>query len=985
MKKNHINKNQKEYWRSLDQLADTPDFQGFLQREFPEHASEMTNPVTRRKFLGLMGASIAFAGLASCRRPVEKIVPYVKQPENIIPGKAKFYATNMSMGRHALGLVVESHEGRPTKIEGNKNHPLSLGKTNIFAQAEILNMYDPDRSQDVSHEGKTVEWNDFVTYWKKQYSSYKKSSGEGLAVISGEISSPTLHRLYQTFVKTFPKAIWSVNESVSYRNQYKGIKAASGQDILPSYSYDKARVVLSFDHDFLGTAPDSVKSNMGFATARRVENENDEMNRLYMLESSFSTTGGMADHRLQLSQMQIEGFARQVAAAFGLVDDAPVVVNEKWVSALVKDLKAHSGESLIVAGFRQSASVHALVYSLNAQLGNVGKTVFYHTSPYYISGAPLEKLSKALDSGTVKTVIALDANPVYDAPVDFKMRDKLSKIDELIVLSSHMDETARLAKWHIPLSHFLESWADVCSVDGTMGITQPLIRPLYKTQSITSFLNILATGNDKSDFETVKDTWKGLLKTVTLGKPWRRVLHDGVWKDAPSTIANSKSNKVAALKLINELPRHVKDLSANNLEVVVHASATMYDGHYANNGWMMECPDPVTKLAWDNAALIGPETAKELGVHSEDVVTLKINGIDFKTVVFIMPGQAKYVLSLELGYGRSGIGRIANDAGFNVNSIRTSENNYSVRNVSLWRSTNTYPLANTQDHGSMEGRPIVREATLEKYKEEPNFAPEMVEMPELKALFDQRPYDTGNQWGMAIDLNTCTGCNTCVVACQSENNIPIVGKEQVKNGREMHWIRLDRYFAGEADNPEIVFQPVACHQCENAPCEQVCPVQATQHDKEGLNVMTYNRCIGTRYCSNNCPYKVRRFNFFNYTNELPETVKMAQNPDVTVRFRGVMEKCTYCTQRIQRGKIAAKNESRELVDGDIVTACQQACPADAIAFGNILDKNSKVYKWKKQNRDYKMLAELDIRPRTSFLAKLRNPNPEMEKITKTVS
>lgn len=985
MKNIPSNKNQKAYWRSLDQLADTPEFKQFVEREFPEHASEMTNPVSRRKFLGLMGASIAFAGLASCRRPVEKIVPYVKQPENIIPGMAKFYATNMPFGRHAMGLIVESHEGRPTKIEGNKKHPFSLGKTNIFAQAEILNMYDPDRLQNVMHEEKTASWNDFVSFWKERHDSYMKNGGEGLAVISGEISSPTMYRLYQLFRKNFPKASWTVNESVSYQNQKDGIKTASGEELFPVFNFEKAKVVLSIDHDFLGTAPDSVKSNMGFASARRVETENDEMNRLYVMESSFSTTGGMADHRLQLNQGQIEGFARQLAAAFGLINEAPSVIDEEWLAALVKDLKANAGSSLIVAGFRQSAAVHALVYALNAKLNNSGSTVVYHKAPYLIPGASITDLSKQLDAGKVKTLIALDANPAYNAPADLKIDEKLSKVDEVISLSSHADKTTKLAKWQVPLSHFLESWGDVASADGTLGVVQPLIRPLYKSQSLTAFMHLIATGTFQKDYDVVKETWKGLLKTATLGKPWRRVLHDGVWGKSPQTVANPGMKKDAIMAAINKLPNNVVSLSSTNLEVVVHASSTMYDGRYANNGWMMECPDPVTKLAWDNAALIGPDTAKELGVKSEDMITLSVNGIDFDTVAFIMPGQAKYVISLELGYGQNGVGRIADGAGFNVNSIRTVAHNYSAQNVSVQRRPDTYPLANTQDHGSMENRPIVREATLEEYKEEPNFAPEMVELPKLKALFDERPYDTGYQWGMAIDLNTCTGCNTCVVACQGENNIPIVGKEQVKNGREMHWIRLDRYFSGNVDDPEMVFQPVACHQCENAPCEQVCPVQATLHDKEGLNVMTYNRCIGTRYCSNNCPYKVRRFNFFNYTNELPETVKMAQNPDVTVRFRGVMEKCTYCTQRIQRAKISTKNDGRDIRDGDVVTACQQACPTDAIAFGNILDKNSKVYKWKKQNRDYEMLAELDIRPRTSFLAKLRNPNPEIEKLTKTLS
>ncbi len=973
----------KEYWRSLDQLADTPEFKEFLHREFPENASEMTNPLTRRKFLSIMSASIALAGLTSCRKPVEKIVPYVKAPEALVPGNAQFYATTVNYGAHAHGLLVESHEGRPTKIEGNDKHPTSHGRTNAIMQAETLNLYDPDRAQDVTENGNRRRWNDFVTFWQEQYSTFAENGGEGLAIVSGEFSSPTLYRLYQAFQKTFPNAFWVVDEPVSQKNKYDGLRAATGQTLRALHHYDKARVVLSIDADFMGVEPEAVDASWTFASRRRVASEKEDMNRLYVVESSYSITGGMADHRKRMNQDQLEAFTRVLAAELGIsganADLAQTGIDQKWFAALVKDLKGASGNSIVVAGYRQSAATHALVFAINEILKNNNKTISYFAPDNAVlQQGDMNELVNALQGGSVKTLVALDRNLAYDTPANLNMADALSKAETFISFSSHRDETGMLAGWHVPQAHFIESWGDAAGVQGHLSVVQPVIEPLFGSKSIFEFLNLLTTGKDVRGYEIVRQTWtdRGISKSA-----WERTLHDGLAANTQRKPASTSLNMSAVASLVNATNYSTGQRSAESLQIIFRPSYSVHDGRFSNNGWLQEMPDPVTKICWDNAALISPRTAEELGLQSRDVVVLNAGGKELRTVVSVLPGQADYVISLEMGYGRKNLGRIADDVGFNVFALKDSRTPHYMNGVTLRKTGETYVLANTQDHNSMEGRPLVREATLEEYRENPNFAKEMVQHPPLRSLWTEFDYSKGYQWGMVIDLNTCSGCNACVIACQSENNIPIIGKEQVEKGREMHWIRLDRYFAGDIEEPEMVYQPMACQHCENAPCEQVCPVQATLHDEEGLNVMTYNRCIGTRYCSNNCPYKVRRFNFFNYTNSYGEMQKMAQNPDVTVRFRGVMEKCTYCTQRLQKAKIKARNEGRRVEDGDVLSACQQACPTDSIVFGNINDPESRVSQLKKQNKDYAVLAELNVKPRTTYLAKLRNPNPEIEQIS----
>lgn len=991
MKKDNLNLTGKEYWRSLEQLSDTPEFHEFLDREFPEGVSELSGKMNRRKFITLMGASMALAGLTACRKPVEKIVPYVKSPEEIIPGTPQYYATTMPFGLSAYGMLVESHEGRPTKIEGNEKHPSSLGRANVFMQAAVLGLYDPDRSKNPVNNGVRKEWQDFVNYWKKLYSDIDSQKGNGFAILTESFVSPTLYRLKQEFLKKFPNAQWYVYEPVSQRNIFKGLNIATGSTFLPVYKIEKANVILTLDSDFIKTESENIVNSRGFVNGRKVNQKNDPMNRLYAVESSYSVTGGMADHRKRLPSLHIEMFlitlieelksqGLEIKGTDKVKRHDGFKFDQKWIHVLAKDLLSNKEKSLIIAGREQPASVHALVFAVNDALGNNGNTVVYHspTDANLDSPTDLNELVKNLNSGNIKTLAIMGGNPVYNSPVDLKINEALLKAENTIHLSEYFDETSKLTGWHLPRAHFLESWSDARAIDGTASIVQPLIEPLFGAYSDIEILNLLISGDVVKSYDIVRETWNQILGGNDFEKNWKKVLHDGVLEGSNTKEIKPRLSAGSIKKYLSSVPSFYTELSSNNMEVVFRPSQAVFDGRFANNGWLQELPDTVTKLAWDNAALMSEHTAKSLGIKNNDLVELNYKGRNVNMPAWILPGQADFSISLSLGYGRQEAGRIGNGVGFNTYSLRSMSAPDIDSGLKLKKTGKIYPLANVQDHGSMEGRPLVREATLKDYKETGEFSPPLTKHPPLVSLWEEHKYDKGYQWGMVIDLNSCVGCNACTVACQSENNIPIVGKEQVIEGREMHWLRIDRYFAGEVEDPEMVYQPVACQHCEMAPCEQVCPVQATSHDKEGLNVMTYNRCIGTRYCSNNCPYKVRRFNYFNYTKDLPEIVQIGQNPNVTVRSRGVMEKCTYCLQRINQAKISSKRENRTLEDGEVVSACQQTCPTDAITFGNINDPESRVSKQKNNDRDYHLLEELNIKPRTSFLAKLRNPNPELE-------
>jgi len=958
------------YWRSLGQLEGSESYRTNLEREFQEGASELPEGVSRREMLLLLGASLSLAGLASCRRPVEKIVPYVNAPEEVIPGVPRRYATTMPFGRSAYGLVVESHEGRPTKIEGNELHPTTAGRSSVRMQGAILGLYDPDRAQHVMHAGKAATWAEFVAAWGELEKRHLEDGGASLAVLTPSFASPTRARLLTAFRTRFPKAQVAAYEPVSDENILAAAKSADGRPLQPVLHLDRAAVIVALDADLLGSDPEDVRQIAGFAVGRRAAIDGKEMNRLWSVEAGYSLTGAMADHRLRMPSRAIPAIVAALAsrvAAGGSPSDV-LGADSKWLDAAAKDLAANRGRSLVVAGPAQPPAVHAAVQRLNAALGNVGATVTYHDTvdAALPSRASMAALVSAMSAGSVSTLVILGGNPAYDAPVDLEFGKSSAKVANVIALSTHFDETARLAAWSIPSAHFLESWDDARAVDGTTSIVQPLILPLFGAKGATEVLGLLATGKDQSGHELVQETWKPILGEAGFEKRWNRVLHDGLLAGsatAPAMPASAEYGAVAS--------------SGEGFEVHFRPSPYLHDGRYANDGWLQELPDPVTKLTWDNPALLSPADAKKLGVADEDLITITVRGRSLTLPVTVVPGQADGTVVLTLGFGRRDVGRIASGVGFDVYTLRTSAApDFDAATVA--KSAGTAKLAPTQEHGSMEGRPLIREATLEEYKHEPAFAQEAVEIPKLESLWTEKPYDNGHQWGMTIDLNSCVGCNACVVACQSENNVPIVGKEQVRRGREMHWVRVDRYFSGTPEQPRMIFQPIPCMQCENAPCEQVCPVAATVHDDEGLNVMVYNRCIGTRYCSNNCPYKVRRFNFFNYTKDTPELLKLVQNPDVTVRSRGVMEKCTYCTQRINAAKLDAKLAHRELKDGDVKTACQQACPAGAIEFGDIRDAGSRVATAKKDPRNYALLAELNSKPRTTYLARVRNPHPDLE-------
>jgi MoCo/4Fe-4S cofactor protein with predicted Tat translocation signal len=998
-----------EYWRSLEELADTDEFRELLHREFPRQASEWRDEIGRRRFLQLMGASLALAGLSACtRQPTEQIVPYVHPPEAIVPGRPLFFATAMTMGGVAEGLLVESHEGRPTKVEGNPDHPASLGATSVFAQASVLGLYDPDRSQTTTYLGDIRPWGAFLGEAQKTMAAQQASKGAGLRLLTETVTSPTLADQIKRLLAQFPLAKWIQYEPANRDNARAGAILAFGEDVNPVYHFDQADVVLSLDADFLECGPGHLRYTREFAARRKLQANgnrmNWEMNRLYVVESTLSNTGAMADHRLALRPSQIESFARAVAVQLG-VQGMNVVrryPDSKWMAALARDLQAHRGRSLIIAGAYQPSVVHALAHAMNHALGNVGATVTY-TAPIEAESTDqtsgLRELAEEMEAGRVDTLIIAGGNPAYNAPADLKFGERMNKVQLRIHLGLHHDETSGLCHWHIPEAHYLEAWSDARAYDGTVSIIQPLIAPLYQGRSahelIAAFSNqserLAERLAERSGYEIVRDYWKSRHQSDDFEQRWRQALLDGFIENT------ALPAKPVTLKFVDNNPQPAEGIGRNQqssnqqFEIIFRPDPYVHDGRFANNGWLQELPRPITRLTWDNAALISPATAERLGLAykinwrggehggvTADVVELQFQGRTVRSPVWIMPGHAEDCVTVYLGFGRTRAGNIGNGTGCNAYSIRTSDAPWFGAGLSLRKTGEQYMLANTQLHHNMEGRELVRSASLDEYRKHPDFAHLEVPAPAKDQTLYQNFEYPDYAWGMTIDLNACVGCNACVVACQAENNIPVVGKAEVAHGREMHWLRIDRYFQGSLDNPQTFFQPVPCQHCENAPCEYVCPVGATVHSSEGLNDMVYNRCVGTRYCSNNCPYKVRRFNFFLYQDWETPSLKLLRNPDVTVRSRGVMEKCTYCVQRINAAKIQAEKEGRMVRDGEIVTACQGACPAEAIVFGNINEKESRVAKLKAEPRNYGLLAELNTRPRTTYLASVRNPNPELE-------
>ncbi|MGP0062249.1 MAG: 4Fe-4S dicluster domain-containing protein [Isosphaeraceae bacterium] len=1012
------------FWRSLDELSDAAGGPGAhvqagevdSYRQLAELTALGADPSSRREFLRLMAASMALGGLSGCAvQPAENIVPYVEAPELIVPGKPLFFTTAIPMDGLACGVLVESNMGRPTKIEGNPDHPASLGATDAFGQAAILSFYDPDRSQVVTHDGRVETWEHAESLLLGVRESARQSKGAGLHILTPAIASPTLADQFRRLLEQFPEAKWHCYEPISRENIRAGARLAFGEELEPSYRLDKADVIVALDADFLAWGPGRLKDARAFAARRETEKDprsyitghaepdttpaSATMNRLYVVESTPTITGASSDHRLPVASRDIASIARAIAGALGVgpstveqsLADA-VKPHARWIDAMARDLKAAGARGLVIAGDAQPPEVHALANLINHALGAVGQAVEFleraDAGPAGHAGS-IHELSEGIVAGKVDTLIILGGNPAYDAPANLEFANLLlsKRVRLQIHLGLYDDETARLCQWHIPEAHLLEAWGDLRAFDGTATIQQPLIAPLYGGKSAIEVMALLLGEPGRTGLEMVRDYWLRQGLPGDFESTWRQALRKGL-------IAGTarKPKAVAPLKEVSLASK--APAPPQGLELVFRPDPAVWDGRFANNAWLQELPRPITRLTWDNAALISPALARKLGIEETEqgsgTVELRYGGKRLEMPAYILPGQAEDSVAVTMGYGRRHAGRVGDQVGVDVYPLRNGDAPWFGSGLEVVKSSRPYRLAATQHHHRMDGRDLMRVGNLETYRKDPDFAqvheqdrergPSLIDEPEPQM---EHEAGEGNAWGMVVNLNACIGCGACVAACQSENNIPVVGRDEVLASREMHWIRIDRYFEGtDENNPPVDFQPVACVHCEKAPCEIVCPVGATTHSAEGLNEMTYNRCVGTRYCSNNCPYKVRRFNFFQYSDEETPSLKLMRNPEVTVRPRGVMEKCTYCVQRISRARITADIENRPVGGDEVVTACQSACPTRAIVFGNINDKESAVSKAKASPRNYGLLADLNTRPRTTYLARLRNPNPEIEAISR---
>ncbi len=978
----------REYWRSLEELSRSDEFDAFFAQEFPQQALALDKGVDRRDFVKLMGASVALAGLTACNRPAEKIVPYVRQPEHIIPGKPLFFASAMALGGMGTGVLVESHMGRPTKIEGNPDHPSSRGASDAFMQASILGLYDPDRSQVVRHLGEISTWSDFIGALQPALKT-AATNGGSLRLLTQTITSPTLGAQIQQLMTQYRGMQWHQWEPVNRDNVREGLRLAFGQYVNAVYQFDRANVVVALDADFMDSGPGHLRYARDFMSRRRVRHgATSSINRLYAIECAPSSSGSVADHRLPVRPSQVEPYARAIAD--GVLGGAPP--SSAAVAAIVKDLQANRGASIVIAGDEQPPAVQAMAMAINQALGNIGSTITI-TDPVEVMPTgqleSLRQLVQDMSRGAVKALVILGGNPVFDAPADFDFAGAFKKVPFRAHLSPYYDETSMLSHWHIPETHYLESWSDVRAHDGTISIVQPLIAPLYNGRSPHEVLGVLGGGLDVLPYEQVRGYWRPRVGAA-FDTTWRRWLNDGL-------IAGSALPARPAAASTS-LPPTANRQPPTTFEIQLKHDPTIYDGRFANNGWLQELPKPPTKVTWENVLLVSPNTAREIGYTDRQreayvnerqtiLVDVRYRGRTLRAPLWVIPGHPDGCGTLHFGYGRERGGRVAapaNEAvGVNVYPLRLSDamSGGPGAQIVLTREA-PYHIACTQEHQSLnvsdlqEDRGIIREASFQEYQRNPHFAHEGESEGE-ETIYPPYAYN-GHAWAMVIDPSVCTGCGGCVIACQAENNIAVVGKDQVWREREMHWLRIDRYYRGAADNPAVFHQPVPCMQCENAPCEPVCPVAATSHSAEGLNDMTYNRCVGTRYCSNNCPYKVRRFNFYHYSDYDTPALKPMRNPDVTIRTRGVMEKCTYCVQRINEAKIEAEKQNRRVRDGEVTTACAQACPTEAIVFGDMNDPNSRVAKLKKEPTNYALLEELNTRPRTTYLGVIRNPNPEIK-------
>lgn len=959
------------YWRALEELDRQPDFRRHLQAALPQLAS-LEPSMDRRGFLKLLGASLAMAGLTACSGPPpEHIVPWVEQPEGRSPSLPQFYATTLCCAGDVAGVLVETHEGRPGKIEGNPNHPASLGASDASMQAAVLELWDPDRSPSPVHRGHVASWDDFLDGIPDVLGRFGKD-GRGLHVLGGRIASPTLSAQREQWLRTFPGSTWHQYEAVDDDAALHGSKLAFGRPLRVRPRLDRAAIVVSLEADFLAGMPGHLRHARDFAAARKPRDQHVAMNRLYAIEATPSLTGAKADHRWPLASGRIGDFARELAQALGVEgveEGARSGIGDRRLHALAADLESHAGNSLLLVGPSQPPWVHALVHRINQHLGNLGRTVDLlpaTSNDATTSAEALRALADAMAQGTVDTLLILDGNPAYAAPAQLHFGALLERVRRSIHFGLYHDETAARCQWHLPRTHALEEWSDAIAFDGTASIVQPILAPLYDGRSVHELLAHLMGQVVTDGRAIVRATWQHA-NGGNSEQAWNESLRSGVIA-RPATIAPPAV--VPAPAQAAQVPAG----SGEALELLFRPDTNVWDGRYANNAWLQELPRTLTQLSWTNAALISPALARERRLANGDVVELVCGERHLDVPVWIMPGQAGRSITLPLGYGRRRAGHVGNEVGFDAYVMRSLDAPWCEAGVTLRVTGRHGELACTQKHHAMEGRAPVRSGTLAQFLADPAFGQD--KRPAPPTLYPERP-EGEYSWGMSVDLNSCIGCNACTIACQAENNIPVVGVEEVKRGREMHWIRVDRYYEGQAEAPYTHHQPVPCMHCEHAPCEVVCPVGATVHDSEGLNLQVYNRCVGTRFCSNNCPYKVRRFNFLQYSDLDSRTAKARRNPDVSVRNRGVMEKCTYCIQRIETAHIAADRDGRRIADGEVVTACQATCPTQAITFGDIDDASSAVSREKRSPRNYSLLEELNTRPHTTYLASLRNPNPAL--------
>ena len=988
----------KTWYRSLRELENTAEFQEMLHREFPEAASEFPKGLSRRRWLQIMGSSLALAGVSGCRFEAETLAPFATRPANRIPGKTQQFNTTVEIAGQARALRATSYDGRPIKLDGNPDHLSSGGASDSYTQATILDLYDPDRGQTpIESTGGSKfnrSWIEADTFLTEQFSQFAGSKGDGLCVLAESTSSPTAQRLKTALQDKFPQMKWFDYSSLSPVNSRGGATLAFGKPVRTEYDLESAAVVVTIDSDLLGQHPEGLRNARSFSRGRNPDSE--QMTRLYAVECEFTGTAVAADHRVALRPSQIAGFLASVEQALASDEethaaDESAPWSQQVFAALVDDLKKHPGQSVITVGERQPVEVHALAHRLNQQLGNIGKTITL--LPDESSADTFDEFVTHAEANGGSMLLLLGGNPVYDSPADVEVADLMEKFENRVHFAVYPNETSAVCNWYLPMSHPLECWSDATLYDGTYGVAQPLIEPLFESRSQIEFLAGLL-GEETDGLELVRQTARELYPELKSTREWERVVHNGFHADSTAKPITPELQNFEGPAASTEWQNPV-EVTNGELEVVFTTDSSVLDGRFANNAWLQELPHPLTKMTWSNAAIMSPKTADALGVKDDDVVRLELDGRQIELPVYVQPGQATGSVAVAIGYGRTHAGLVGGDVeegvapvGVNAGVIRTAGNRYFATGLKVSPTGRREELAVTQDHYAIDkvgleeihGRvgDLVREGTLDEYREHPEFAEHRVHHPPLESLWTEVSYD-GHAWGMAIDLNKCIGCNACVVACQSENNVPVVGPDQVRASREMHWMKVDRYFTGDTEEPEVATQPVTCQHCENAPCEQVCPVAATVHSNEGLNDMAYNRCIGTRYCGNNCPYKVRRFNFLDYRDEMEaanrELMNLVLNPEVTVRSRGVMEKCTYCVQRIQNTRIEAKNERRPIGPNEIQTACQQVCASEAIVFGDLNNPESDVAKAHADARAYGLLAELNVKPRTKYLARIRNPHP----------